>query len=280
MTDPSNPLRKFFRQPAIYIRLPSGGKFWEPGALDLPVNGELPVLPMTAMDEITYRTPDALFSGQSVIDVIQSCMPNIKNAWSVPSVDINAILVAIRIASYGHELPIEVQCPACTSQDSFELDLRNALETLETPDYDQPLVVGDLEISFQPITYQQQNASSLDQFTGQKMLQNMASSELNDAEKLQKMQQVLKEITALTIKAITASVACIRTPQAMVTDPQHIDEFLRNCDNPTYVQIRDYAVALKTRSDFKPLAITCTNCSHQYQAPLGLDQTNFFGRAS
>ena len=56
-----NPLSQYFRQPVIYIKLPSNGKFYPPGTLDMPANNELPVLPMTAIDEITYRTPDALF---------------------------------------------------------------------------------------------------------------------------------------------------------------------------------------------------------------------------
>jgi hypothetical protein len=63
MTQISNPLRQYFRQPAIYLRLPTEGKHWPSEALDMPANKELPVLPMTAIDEITYRTPDGLFNG-------------------------------------------------------------------------------------------------------------------------------------------------------------------------------------------------------------------------
>ena len=53
MTQTANPLRHFFRQPAIYLRLPSNGNFWPEGDLAMPQNRELPVLPMTAIDEIT-----------------------------------------------------------------------------------------------------------------------------------------------------------------------------------------------------------------------------------
>ncbi len=70
MTQTANPLRQFFRQPAIYLRLPSNGNFWPKDSIDFPANMELPVLPMTAIDEITYRTPDALFNGQAVVSVI------------------------------------------------------------------------------------------------------------------------------------------------------------------------------------------------------------------
>lgn len=60
MTQSANPLKQFFRQPAIYLRLPSNGDFWPAGSLQMTPNSELPVYPMTAIDEITYRTPDAL----------------------------------------------------------------------------------------------------------------------------------------------------------------------------------------------------------------------------
>ena len=94
MTQTANPLKQFFRQPSIYLRLPSLGQYWDQSAIDMPPNKELPVYPMTAIDEITYRTPDALFNGQAVINVIQSCIPAIRDAWSTPGSDLNSILVA------------------------------------------------------------------------------------------------------------------------------------------------------------------------------------------
>jgi hypothetical protein len=61
----NNPLQQYFRQPAIYVQLPSQGKFYPAGTLNPSTTGEYPVYPMTAIDEITYRTPDALFNGQA-----------------------------------------------------------------------------------------------------------------------------------------------------------------------------------------------------------------------
>ena len=48
MTQTSNPLQQFFRQPALYIRLPSEGRQWPPGSINMPPNQEIPVLPMNA----------------------------------------------------------------------------------------------------------------------------------------------------------------------------------------------------------------------------------------
>ena len=92
-----NPLASFMRQPKIYIRLPSQGEFWPAGSLAASETGEYPVYSMTAKDELTMKTPDALLNGQATVDMIKSCVPSIVNPWHMPSIDLDAVLVAIRI---------------------------------------------------------------------------------------------------------------------------------------------------------------------------------------
>ena len=150
---PNNPLTQYFRQPAIHIRLPSQGKFYPQGTLAMPPNGELPVLPMTSVDEITYRTPDALFNGSATVSVIKSCVPAIRDPWSMPSTDMDAVLVSIRIASYGHGMDISTTCPACETVDDVTVDLRRVNDSLSVGNYEEKLQIGDLEFYFRPITF-------------------------------------------------------------------------------------------------------------------------------
>ena len=276
----SNPLKQYFRQPAIYIRLPSNGQGWPAGSLDMPSNGELPVYPMTAIDEITYRTPDALFNGQAVIDVIQSCVPAIRDAWAAPLTDINSILVAIRIASYGHNMEFDTQCPKCNNEDSYDLDLRSVMDQLGSPDYSQTITHGDLEIRFRSMNYREQNSSNLEQFENQQLVRAIPTSDLPEDEKVRRMTEVMKSITRLTVKALTNSIASIRAPDAQVSDSAHIEEFLNNCDRTLFTRIRDHVIALRQSSDIKPVPIKCTNCSNEYEQGINLDMANFFAPAS
>ena len=276
----SNPLRQFFRQPAIYLTLPSGGNFWPANSLDMPTNGELPVFPMTAIDEITYRTPDALFNGQAVVNVVESCIPNIKNAWHIPSQDFNAVMVAIRIASYGHNMDLTTTCPKCATEGDFGLDLRSVLDRLRSPDYGQSVQAGPLEISFRPMDYQQQNAISTEQFENQRMIQVIPDSDLAEAEKVQRMTDNMFRIQRLTTRVMAMTIASIRTPQAMVTEPEFIQEFLENCDRDIYAAIRDQAVELRRSAELEPLPMKCTSCGHEHSQTLNLDQASFFVPAS
>lgn len=280
MTQSANPLKQFFRQPAIYLRLPSGGDFWPEGSINMPANSELPVYPMTAVDEITYRTPDALYNGQAVINVIQSCIPSIVDAWATPGIDLNAILVAIRIASYGHRMDLTTKCPSCGHEGDYSVDLRSVLDTLKPGDFHQSISHGDLEIQFQPMDYRRQNETNHLQFEQQKNIQMIQMSELSDDQKIAELNKSLQQITELTIDALKWSIASIRTPQALVTEPEYIHEFLTNCDRKLFSQIKEHIIQLRDASEIKPLTIECNECHTKYQQMVSLDQASFFVDAS
>lgn len=276
----SNPLQQYFRQPAIYIRLPSNGKFYPTGALTASDNGEYPVLPMTTLDEITYRTPDALFNGQAVVSVIQSCVPNIRDAWKMPSMDIDPVLIAIRIATYGHQLDIATKCPNCSTEADYGVDLRNSLDDIGRPNYDQPMQLNDLELYFKPMTYAQMNANNMMQFEEQKMFQAMGDPNLENSKRLEAMGDALKKITEVTTRALAQNIAMVKTPTAQVTDPNHITEWLGNCDRNMFSRVRDYIIENKRTGELRPLKLKCTNCQHEYEQAITLDMTTFFEAAS
>lgn len=277
----SNPLKQYFRQPAIYIRLPSRGNFYEQNAIEITPNGEYPVLPMTTLDEITYRTPDALFNGSAVPTVIQSCLPNIKNAWGMPAIDIDTVLTAIRLATYGHEMDITTQCPECKSERDYTVDLRNVIDSISTPDYVSTLDIGDLKIEFRPMTYAQINKNSMDQFEDQKMLQMLDAQEgMSDQEKMQQVGNVLKKISTMTTNALAKNIAAVITPQVKVTEPEHIAEWLANCERNMFIRIRDHILKIKSEAELKPLHVKCADCGNEYEQVFTLDMSNFFEDAS
>ena len=65
MTENSNPLKKYFRQPSIYVSLPTGNSY-PPEVIEPSQSGEIGIMPMTAKDEIRFKTPDALMNGEGV----------------------------------------------------------------------------------------------------------------------------------------------------------------------------------------------------------------------
>ena len=275
----NNPLQKYFRQPSIYVKLPSEGKFYPPGTLEMPVNGEIPVYPMTAMDEIVNRTPDALFNGSAVAEIFKSCIPNIKDPWVIPQTDVDMLLTAVRIASYGHEMEMTVTCPHCNESQDYALDLRVVIDQYQSPDYSKPAQISDLEIFFKPMSYHDLNETAKAQFEQQKVMQmTQANADIPDEDKMTALGQALTNVTKLTMGAIAHSIAMVRVNGEPVDNPEHIKEFMDNCDTKIFNRIRDHLSTLREGTELKPLSIKCSNeeCGKEYQQPFTLDMSNFF----
>lgn len=275
MSIENNPLKQYFRRPGIYLKLPSGGLGYEPGVIEFTESGDLPVYPMTAIDEISSKTPDALYNGTAVVDIIKSCIPSIKEPWKISSVDLDAILVAIKIATNGNEMDIETTCTKCEEDSKYGVNLSIVLNNFKAGDYESGLVIDQLKIKFKPLTYKKLSESSVKQFEIQKsiiLLNNMEDGLEKDA----KSSDILKIITDSTLDVLVDTIDCVITPEAIVNDRDYIMDFIKNTDKKTFDSIRDYSVSLREKTQTKPLHITCTHCNHEYDQSFTLNVSDFF----
>jgi len=276
MNQENNPLKQYFRRPAIYVKLPSEGKYYNSDTVSMPDNKELPVFPMTAIDEITARTPDALFNGEAVADIIRSCMPNIKDPWAIVNMDLDAILIAIRTATNGNKMEIESTCTACSEESKYDINLVGVLAELKPGNYDQELVINELTIKFKPLTYKEINQINTNQFEVQRGFSQLDSM-IEIEEKNAKIKELLILTTTLTSQAITSNIEYIKTPSAFVQEKEYILGFLNNCDKNTYEMIKEFNFKLKEGTTMKPLKVTCMHCQNEYNQPFTLNMSDFFG---
>lgn len=274
----NNPLSKYFRQPILYINLPSRGKWYPNGSLDMPVTGSLPVYAMTARDEITLKTPDALLSGQSSVTVIESCCPSIKNAWKLPIVDLDTILIAMRIATYGKEMEFTTICPHCKTKNEHAVDLTVLLTQVKLADWDTPTIVGGLEIYLKPQTYEEFNQNSQMNYEEQRLLQLVSNEEIDEKEKLVRFNQIFNNLVETGISQVAKSISYIKTEDgSTVTDVAFIIEFLSNCDKAVWEQLQERMADMRALTQLK-VSTTCENpdCQESYETPFVFEQSSFF----
>jgi hypothetical protein len=271
----NNPLRQYFRRPAVYIKLPSGGLGYDKDVLEIPESGDFPVYPMTAIDEITARTPDALFNGTAVAELIKSCVPGIKDPWQISSVDLDSILIAIKAASGGENLELDSTCPSCQEMSTYQINLIGILSSLEPGQYDTLLEIGDLKIKFKPLTYKEINDGATAQFEVQRIFMNLENVEDQD-ERNTISHQALENITRVTMELISSAVEYIETPGITVNEKEFIFDFLQHCDRNVYLQIREHNSMLKQATEVKPLQMTCSSCGFEYEQAFTLNPADFF----
>ena len=271
----NNPLQKHFRQPAIYLRLPGGGRFWNPKSLDLPESGEVPIYPMTIKDEITIKTPDALMNGQGIVDVIQSCCPCIINAWDTPSTDLDAIFISIRIASYGSNMDINSVCPHCGEENKHTVELIELLDNVRAPKYD-PVRIDDLVFEFKPQTFKNYNDANLIGYEQQKLIMAITDSTLLDEQKVEQFNTIFPKLTDMNVSNIVNNIQSITTNGIAVTDKSHIKEFILNCDRKVFAEIKETVDQYANEIKIKPINSLCVSCEKTYEQELTFDQANFF----
>lgn len=276
MTIEHNPLKQYFRRPGVYLKLPSKGVEYDQSVLIMPETGELPVFPMTAIDEITSKTPDSLYNGSAVADIIKSCIPAIKNPWAISSTDLDAILIAIRMATNGGEMEIETTCPKCDEEGKYGVNLSIILNNFVPGDYVNVTELNDLKIKFRALNYKEVTDNSIKQFEIQKLMMNLNAME-NGTEKDAKISEVLKVISISTIKVLASTVEYIETPETRVTEKEYILDFLQNTDKRVFETIKNRSVSLRESTQTKPLHITCASCTHEYDQVFTLNVSDFFG---
>jgi len=279
----ANPLLKHFRQPKLYIRFPSNGKFYPDGSLEYTENNEYPVYAMTARDEIAFKTPDALLNGQSTVDVIQSCVPNIKNAWGIPSIDIDALLIAIRIASFGEKMDITTIVPTIEESRDYSIDLRELLDEMANVEFDEEVVVGDLLVTLKPLSYKEWTTNAIRTFEEQRIFAVVNNNELSEQEKLSQFNKSFKILTEITVGTILSSIVSIQVGDDVVTEFDFIKQFVENADRDFYDALSKHIEGQKSKFGVKNRVVVTSDEDREkgapetFEMPMVFDQSHFFG---
>jgi hypothetical protein len=271
-----NPLAQWYRQPKIYVRLPSKGQFYPHGSLDTSETGDYPVYSMTAKDELMFKTPDALLNGQSTVEVIKSCFPAIQNPWQMPSLDVDAALIAIRIATYGEKMEVGTTCPHCTAENSYDVDLTNWLARLNQFNYESEIVVDPLVIHVRPFSYLEMTKNSIKTLEHQKIFSIINDETISEEDKIAKFGQSFVKLTELTVDLVASCVSRVDTPNGSSSDPAEILEFIHNAPKEIFDRIASHVTYLKEKIDLPPQSVQCNDCSKEFVMPVSMDQSNFF----
>ena len=250
MENNQSPLKKYNRQPKLYIDLPSKGQWYKSGALEK--TEELEVYSMTANDEIATKTPDALITGNAIVKIIENCIPGIKDAWAITSRDLDYILASIRIASYGDTMNISHTCIKCSNEDTFSIPLQTLLDHLQSA---QPIY--EIKIS--------------------------ASDETTDTDEINKrtdaMNLLYEDITQQTKDIICSIVTEIVTPEGeSETNPIFIKDFILNNESEFYNIVQTSFADNNLKLTAPANEVKCSECEETAKVTPSLDYSSFFSR--
>ena len=276
----SNPLINAYRKPTLYINLPSGGKYYNP-APKLSVDKELAVYAMTARDELITKTPDALFNGEASVSLIESCCPDIPNPRQIPVNDLMVIMLAIRQASYGTEIEVEVECPECQHKNNVGINCQSIIDgamSRQQPSNSLTLNEG-FEVVLKPYSLEDRNTLQIQQIKQVKMIEGLQNAEMDDQTRQDSFGRTFVELAELTIDLVVNSVDSVRTPGSdgeFVDDKEMIREWLKSITSKDYELIKNKVEELSSDGIDNNFNIKCESCNHKWKTEVELDITNFF----
>jgi len=269
-----NPLKKYFRQPKIFTSLPTGGIYSDPGTFmgDLE---NMPVYGMTGMDEIMMKTPDALLSGQSTVGVIQSCCPVIKNAWGISILDLDPLLCAIRIATYGNTMNIQHTCSKCKAQNDYDIDLGDVMAHFKGCTYDGKINLKDITINLRPLTYKDWTNFQLQSFKLQRQLLQTGDLESED-ERNTIVAGLLADVSALQKEMMIMQIDSVEVPEGVVDQRTFISEWILNSEQIIYEKIKQQIEKNRKTWEIPSTKVVCSECNNEETVGINLDQSGFF----
>lgn len=272
----TNPLQQYFRQPKIFISLPSKGLYYKEGSLEGDY-ANMPVFAMTGMDEIIMKTPDALFSGEATVKLIESCCPYIKDAHQVPSIDVDALLIAIRIATFGEVMNVSSKCKNCEHENDYEISLPSVLDRISQNVYENTIQIGDLAVTLKPLSYSEMAKFNIENFKLQKMLLQLNQETESEEKRQATLDLIYNKLSEIQATLLIESIESVKTPTATVVEKEYIAEWLTNSVKDVYNQIKTQLEKNKQAWEIPPLEIKCNECGHTDKLHVDLDQSSFFG---
>lgn len=249
------------RLPGETFQLPSQGLFYEDGELDdSVVNGEVHIYPMTGLDEIIFRSPDKLLSGQAINEVFARCIPQIKKCNRLLSKDVDFLLMALRMITYGPEIEI-IYTHNCekAKQQHYMVPIRPLLVATKMID---PTTISDQY----NITIQSGQRVKLrpSLFENTIMLYQSTLSSTSDDEMRVMHQRLLDVLTGMIISVDD------------VTDPKLISEWVTNLPAGW---LKDLSTRAKSSADWgvEQIAhIKCRDCGAEVPIEVPINPINFF----
>lgn len=272
-----SPLKKYRRQPKIFIDLPSKGK-WYSNAIYNNVYTQLPVFSMTASDEILFKTPDALINGQATASNIKSCCPAILDPWQIKTIDLDTILIAIRIATYGPKINVNHKCPHCKNDNTYEIPLQNLLNHYLSLNYNDTLIVDGFVIKLQPLNYKEMTDMQKKSIALQRTL-NMQMKRTdfeNDEQKNKIIDDIITQIAEVSVRIIFLNIESVEVDGIVETNTVEIMEWLKNNDVKIFKEIKSHIEKNAELWQLPQQKVKCLNCDKENSIRINLDQSDFF----
>jgi hypothetical protein len=279
MENHNNPLKQYFRKPGIWVKLPSQGKFYQTRPAELNDMGEIPIYPMTAKDELLAKNADALLNGSAIIQLVKSCAPTIADPENMPSIDLDAVLVAVKRCTYGEFMDVSTTCDCEeATKNDVRIDVNQLIAGIKVIEDMEPIEhESGIKIYTRPITVKNILDLNWVQYEQVRQIQMAERQDLEEKARTEILTTSYEKLTNQSLKVVAGAIETLLLPDGTtVTEPKWIEEWVRDLSRPEYSKLEKAIMDTNSKGIDKELRIQCQKCNKVYTSQLDLNPTTFF----
>jgi len=273
-----NPLKNYFRQFKLFLKLPSGITYYPPGIINFTEQGEIGIMPMTGKDELILKNPDALLNGEALTEIIKSCVPGVIEPRALLANDIDALITAIRYATYNDGLETELVCPKCQHTNSFKLDLQYSLDNMTFLDNEYVVNLDSgLSVFVKPYSFPELLKGLHAQFEQSKLTRAIESENISEEQRLKLFSSAFKDLSIITYQLTANSVVKVVDDKnnVNVDDKNFIKDYLQNIDKNSYDKISNLIKEINQIGIKRSFTAKCEKCEHEWENEIDFNPVNF-----
>lgn len=273
-----NPLMAYKPHARVFVNLPTEGKFYEQGVVDINESGQVGIIPMSSKDEMMFNNPDALMNGRAVCAVIENCVPEVKKAMHLAVADIEVLLLGIKLASQEETYDINTKCPSCDKEGSFSRDIDYLLQTIS---YHEDKYTFELDnglvIYLQPNTWMSHSRLQQVAFRQQRLVAVASDQSMSDQEKQSIFNEVFSEMIELNMDLVCDCISYIETPEGNVDTVAFIREYVETLSKKQVTELSNKVEQINSIGVSHDMDVACSHCSHEWTiSGLRFDPSYFF----
>ena len=196
----------------------------------------------------------------------------------MPSIDLDAILVAIKRCTYGDSQDVTCTCPECETANEVSLNLNQIISSIKAVEKLAPVVFDSgLSVFIKPVTVNNLLSLNWVQFEQVRNIQIAEQNNIDETDKVNLMQRSFQLLTEKNIEIVSSCIDTVLLPDGVtVTDQQDIKDWINDLSKPDFTKIEDSIMITSNMGISKEFDVTCKNCSHEFKSSLDLNPTTFF----
>jgi hypothetical protein len=201
----------------------------------------------------------------------------------MPASDVDIVLIAIRIATYGPSMTVTSSVPNTGTKQDHEIDLQSLFDRVNKEQVsNQLLLENGIKVVVRPNNYQQLSLIRRQTFEKQRLARTINDAKIDDKDKQEEFNKIFAELTKMNVESLVNNIEAIELPDGVIQSRDDINTFVNNVDLKFVNAVRAKVESMAKLGAVPPFTVESPEedvekgAPKTYNVPIMFDNSDFF----